>query len=68
MCSWWGITGNYSTDSRERTVGPLPYTQILGKVHYVIWPVSHFRNVYTDVSPMEGVAYVPPNGLFLWSR
>ena len=63
-----GDNRNYSTDSRERTVGPLPYTQILGKVHYVIWPVSHFRNVYTDVSPMEGVAYVPPNGLFLWSR
>lgn len=62
-----GDNRNYSTDSRDVTVGPLSYAQVIGKVHSVIWPVSEWRSVYTGVSPMAWVPYRVPAGPFLWA-
>lgn len=35
-----------SPDDRQMPVGPLTRSEILGKVKYVIWPVSSWRNPY----------------------
>lgn len=62
-----GDNRNFSTDSRDASVGPIPYTQVVGKVHAVIFPFGEVRSVYTGVSPMEGVPYsLPP--LFFWGQ
>lgn len=52
-----GDNRNFSTDSREVSVGPIPYSQVVGKVHSVIWPLGEIRSVYTGTSPMAGVPY-----------
>ncbi|NCB29913.1 MAG: signal peptidase I [Clostridia bacterium] len=54
-----GDNRNHSTDSRDATVGPIPYCQVIGKVHSVIWPLADIRSVYTGMSPMAGVPYEP---------
>ena len=63
-----GDNRNYSTDSRDRAVGPLTYGQIIGKVHFVIWPLEECRNVYTELSPQAGVPYTPPLQNFYWGQ
>jgi signal peptidase I len=60
-----GDNRNHSTDSREPSVGSIPYNQIKGKVHSVIWPLTELRSVYTGVSPMAGVPYDAPR-VFSW--
>lgn len=61
-----GDNRNYSTDSRDVTVGPIPYAQVIGKVHSVIWPLGDIRSAYKGVSPMAGVPYSPPR-FFNWA-
>ncbi len=63
-----GDNRNYSTDSRDRAVGPLTYGQIIGKVHFVIWPLEECRNVYTEPSSQAGVPYTPPLQNFYWGQ
>lgn len=36
-----GDNRNNSKDSRDSTVGPIPYERIVGRVVDVIWPLSH---------------------------
>ena len=62
-----GDNRNFSTDSREASIGPIPYAQVIGKVHSVIFPLGEVRSVYTGVSPMAGVPYAPP-ALFYWGQ
>lgn len=62
-----GDNRNFSTDSRELSIGPIPYARIIGKVHGVMFPLGEVRSVYTGVSPMAGVAYTPP-AMFYWGQ
>lgn len=62
-----GDNRNYSTDSRDPTVGPLHYAHVIGKVHSVLIPLGHLRSVYTGVSPQAGVEYTPPSP-FRWGN
>jgi len=34
-----------SKDSRADSVGPIPYSQVVGKVRAVLWPISRMRSV-----------------------
>ncbi|MEA4970727.1 MAG: signal peptidase I [Candidatus Pelethousia sp.] len=62
-----GDNRNFSTDSRELSIGPIPYARIIGKVHGVMFPLGEVRSVYTGVSPMAGVPYTPP-ATFYWGQ
>ena len=62
-----GDNRNFSTDSRDATVGPITYAQVIGKVHSVLFPLADIRSVYTGVPPMAGVAYAPPY-FFTWGQ
>lgn len=37
-----GDNRNFSLDSRESRVGPIPYDDIIGKVAMVVWPLESF--------------------------
>lgn len=62
-----GDNRNFSTDSRELSIGPIPYARIIGKVHGVMFPLGEVRSVYTGVSPMVSVPYTPPV-TFYWGQ
>ncbi len=40
-----GDNRNESRDSREPSVGPIPYDKILGKAVFVIWPVDKIHGL-----------------------
>ncbi len=40
-----GDNRNNSSDSREESVGPIPFEKIVGKVVYVMWPLDSLRAV-----------------------
>jgi signal peptidase I len=40
-----GDNRNESRDSREPTVGPIPYDKILGRAEFVIWPVDKIHGL-----------------------
>jgi len=40
-----GDNRNYSKDSRDFTVGCIPYERIVGRAIAVIWPFSNFRSL-----------------------
>jgi len=62
-----GDNRNHSTDSREKIIGPIPYSQVRGKVHSIMWPIGEIRNVYKGASPMVGVPYAPKLN-FTWDK
>lgn len=40
-----GDNRNYSKDSRDSSVGPIPYERIVGRASAVIWPFGNFRSL-----------------------
>lgn len=58
-----GDNRNYSDDSRDPYVGPIPYARVIGKVHSVIWPLGEIRSVYKGASSLAGEPYTPPSFL-----
>ena len=40
-----GDNRNYSKDSRSDEVGPIPYAEVVGRVHYIAWPVDRIRKL-----------------------
>jgi len=40
-----GDNRNASKDSRTPLVGPVPYARVVGKAHFVMWPLSNWRPV-----------------------
>lgn len=41
-----GDNRNYSHDSRAADVGPIALDQVIGKAHFVIWPLTSIRDLY----------------------
>lgn len=40
-----GDNRNISKDSRAPGVGPIPFGRIVGQAHFVMWPLSHWRDI-----------------------
>lgn len=40
-----GDNRNVSKDSRAASVGPIPYSRIVGRAHFVMWPFSNWRDI-----------------------
>lgn len=48
-----GDNRNWSKDSRDPHVGPIPYREIVGRAVNVFWPFSEMRPLNHDVYPAE---------------
>lgn len=46
-----GDNRNGSKDSRNASVGCIPYHKIVGHVHAVIWPINSFRSIQSEEYP-----------------
>ncbi len=40
-----GDNRNVSKDSRAESVGPIPYSRIVGRAHFVMWPIKNYRAI-----------------------
>ena len=40
-----GDNRNVSKDSRAPGVGPIPYSRVVGRAHFVMWPLRNYRKI-----------------------